>query len=272
MKTKYIQLLLNEIQKLELKVANLKENQNASFSFFKESFNQTQEITRLLHELEFVQIEDMKIQMEKLVQFLSESKVSKPGVYENIGVVVDKVDEDKGEIHAEDDLIESKREIDKDKSASQRGLLPAMDSSSFKEASKEEVNEESLQFEEKESTISKKAAFKSNDELANKGFVKEDSPADSNIEPLIPTNKSLNDIQPVNHTVSDTKRSISLNDRFLFQRELFDNDRYAMNKMMIKLQAFKTYDECETYLKQNTSWNFKDEIVEKFLEMLKKTS
>ena len=72
MKNKYIQALLSEIQQLESKVVNLKENQAVSFSFFKESFKRTQEITRLLHELEFVQIEDMKNQMGKLVQFLSE--------------------------------------------------------------------------------------------------------------------------------------------------------------------------------------------------------
>ena len=49
MKNKYIELLHNEILRLESKVANLKDNQNVSFSFFRESFKQTQEIMRLLH-------------------------------------------------------------------------------------------------------------------------------------------------------------------------------------------------------------------------------
>ena len=82
-------------------------------------------------------------------------------------------------------------------------------------------------------------------------------------------NKSLNDVQQTNHTLLDTKRSISLNDRFLFQRELFDNDRLAMNNMMLKLQSFNTYQECENYLSNNTDWDFNDDIVAKFLEMLK---
>src|SRR5690554_6827316 len=80
MKYKYIESLLSEIQQLQLKVEKLKENQNVSFSFFKESFQRTQVINRLLHELEFVQIEDMKSQMEKLVQFLSESESAKEEV------------------------------------------------------------------------------------------------------------------------------------------------------------------------------------------------
>ena len=80
MKHKYIESLLSEIQQLELKVINLKENQKVPFSFFKESFKQTQKIAHLLHELEFVQIEDMKGQMEKLVHFLSDSENTKDEV------------------------------------------------------------------------------------------------------------------------------------------------------------------------------------------------
>ena len=84
MKNKYIQQLHIEIQEFESKVSNLKENQNVSFSFFRESFMHTQEIGRLLHELEFAQIEDMKNQMGKLVQFLSESETSKPKTSEEL--------------------------------------------------------------------------------------------------------------------------------------------------------------------------------------------
>jgi len=45
-----------------------------SFSFFKESFDQTEKIMRLLHELENMQVDEMKMQMEKLVKFLSETE------------------------------------------------------------------------------------------------------------------------------------------------------------------------------------------------------
>ena len=65
------------------------------------------------------------------------------------------------------------------------------------------------------------------------------------------------------------KRSISLNDRFLFQRELFDNNREAMNTMLTKLQSFSSFNLAESYLERNTTWNFKDETVDKFMQMLK---
>ena len=76
-------------------------------------------------------------------------------------------------------------------------------------------------------------------------------------------------MQPVNQTIQDVKRSISLNDRFLFQRELFYNNRDAMNTMLTKLQSFSSFDLAESYLKRNTTWDFRDETVDKFLQMLK---
>ena len=76
-------------------------------------------------------------------------------------------------------------------------------------------------------------------------------------------------MQPVNQTIQDVQRSISLNDRFLFQRELFYNNRDAMNTMLTKLQSFSSFDLAESYLKRNTTWDFRDETVDKFLQMLK---
>ena len=258
MKNKYIELLHNEILRLESKVANLKDNQNVSFSFFRESFKQTQEIMRLLHELEFVQVEDMKSQMEKLVHFLSETETSAPKTSEELEKMEEKTDESKR------DLVKSST-LD-----SKEAQLPLSPASSSKDIPKEEIKEDFPQFENKNKET--KDIADSNESLQRKGFVKENAPVDSSTDPLSATSKSLNDILSSNHTILDTKQSISLNDRFLFQRELFDNDRVAMNSLMTIMQEFKTYEERELYLKENTDWNFKDEAVEKFLEMLKKNS
>lgn len=258
MKSEHIQLLLLEIQKLESKVANLKKNQSVSFSFFRESFKQTQEIHRLLHELEFIQIEDMKSQMEKLVHFLSESETTKPKTSEELENIEEIVDNKHVDL------------IDENILENQMNTLPLPSFSSVKDTPKEEVKEEVLQTEDNIQSGTNTA--ESIEVPVEKVFIKEHSPKASTVEPLSSTNKSLNDKLHTSHTILDIKQSISLNDRFLFQRELFDNDRLAMNNMMIRLQAFKTFEACEGYLKENTKWNFKDETVEKFLEMLKKTS
>lgn len=277
MKNKCIQLLLEEIRKLELKVSNLKENQNVSFSFFKESFKQTQEINRLLHELEFVQIEDMKSQMEKLVQFLSEAESSKSETPKEIEAKQTEDDENENkmrDIDLQSDSAQEKITQESDNENKKEVLVKPIISSS-KETHKEEIIEEFTHIEDekknKESDLSK-TSLKTVDKFHEKGFVKEDLSDNLNINSVSITNKSLNDIQPSSHTILDTKKSISLNDRFLFQRELFNNDRQAMSNMMQKLQEFKSYDECEDYLRQSTDWDFKDKTVEKFLEMLKKST
>lgn len=273
MKNIYIQLLHNEIQKLESKVSNLKKDQNVSFSFFRDSFKLTQEIMRLLHELEFVQVEDMKSQMEKLVLFLSETETSTPKTSEESEKMEDKSDDSKKGL-VKDNILDSK-EREKDKEDKEVILPVSTIVSLTEDIPKEKIKEDFSQFENKnketKEVLSKKEITESNESLSEKGFVKKDAPLDSTIAPLSTTSRSLNDILPSNHTLLDTKQSISLNDRFLFQRELFDNDRHAMNDMMIRLQAFKTFEECELYLKENTDWNFNDEAVEKFLEMLKKS-
>ena len=82
--------------------------------------------------------------------------------------------------------------------------------------------------------------------------------------------RSVNDVIQAPPPKLDVKRGLSLNDRFYFQRELFDNDREAMNAMMIRLNAFDNIEDIERYLREKPSWNFKDERVKSFLELLKK--
>ena len=251
MKHEYIDTLLCEIQQLESKVANLKENQKVPFSFFRDSFKQTQEITRLLHELEFVQIEDMKGQMLKLVQFLSESESSKE----------------------ESKATPTIKDVD-------------LDADTIKDQPSEKSSNVTTNETKSEETVEKKSSPLDKPQTEPTSLTSDIAAVTPILEPVIflnpvvnqketivdhlsANNKSLNDIQQANHTILDTKRSISLNDRFLFQRELFDNSRDAMNDMLTKLQSFSSFDAIESYLKENTNWNFEDDTVDKFIQMLK---
>lgn len=263
MKHKYIESLLSEIQHLESKVQNLKKNQNVPFSFFKESFKRTQEITLLLHELEFVQIEDLKGQMEKLVQFLYESENSK--------------EEEKTIPSDSDRIAEVKMSADnEDMPLKPISIVETHTDSSMEIVEKAEDKALSMEGLSKgiipESTRGATAALTPIYEITHPTGT---SLSNNQKEPIInlhsPKNQSLNDIQQANHTFLDTKRSISLNDRFLFQRELFDNNRIAMNDMLTKLQSFTSFDAIDGYLRENTNWNFKDETVDKFIQMLKES-
>ncbi|MDD2474778.1 MAG: hypothetical protein PHI32_02590 [Dysgonamonadaceae bacterium] len=271
MKNKYIESLLNEIQLLESKVSQLKDNKAASFSFFRESFKRTQEIMRLLHELEFVQIEDMKSQMEKLVHFLSETEADNSSADHSYQVKenVTTIEEDESKLNIEKN-VEYQANL-------KRGLNHIPIPSTSKITPKVEMKKDLPQFDEGEieskPTLPNQTSTKRGSEKFSEGYLHENpskrTHSHQQVDSLNPNNKSLNDVQQTNHTLLDTKRSISLNDRFLFQRELFDNDRLAMNNMMLKLQSFNTYKECERYLNNNTDWDFNDDIVAKFLEMLK---
>lgn len=250
MKHKYIESLLTEIQQLENRVANLKENQKVPFSFFKESFKRTQEITRLLHELEFVQIEDMKGQMEKLVLFLSEAENSKEETKPTPIATVAESDKAKVSFDKEEQITtktDLKEEVEK-------------------KASPVELTEE-----QDKPIFSHEATIAPAQDSAQLNAPILNQQSETIVDHLSPKNKSLNDVQPANHTIQDAKRSISLNDRFLFQRELFDNKREAMNVMLSKLQSFSSFEVTKNYLEENTNWNFNDETVDKFMQMLKES-
>ena len=70
-KSFYIERLLSEIRSLLENVMEVSKSGNLPFTFFKESFIKTQKINELLHNLEFMQIDDLKGQMERLVVVLS---------------------------------------------------------------------------------------------------------------------------------------------------------------------------------------------------------
>ncbi|MCE5206110.1 MAG: hypothetical protein LLF80_08430 [Porphyromonadaceae bacterium] len=218
----YFNRLLNEIRSLEQRLLSLRNSGALPFSFFSESFNKTQEISRLLHELEFLQIDEMKQQMGQLVQFLSEVKQEKNAIQESIT--------------PENQIIPEYESV---KNHSVEGFtLP--------EYRNPRVNKAALSS-EKIQTPSQQT--------------------DKDIKPVIP---SLNDKISPAITNLDLRRNISLNDRFLFQRELFHNDREAMNQMMICLNAFDNFDQAESYLREHCNWNFDTPVVEDFLKVIRK--
>ena len=222
-KNEYIDRLLQNLQSLEAKVSAIKQDESVSFSFFRDAFQQGQEMMRLLHELEMFQIEDMKQQMEKLVLFLSESKSRKPE--EEIRPV-----ENEEKKNIVPPAAAEGRAPDTLKNTYAEGIvLPAYTNPGNTEPKKEDASGEFS------------------------GVI-----------------RSVNDVIQAPPPKLDVKRGLSLNDRFYFQRELFDNDRQAMNAMMIRLNAFDNYGDAERHLRENTPWDFKDERVKSFLELLKK--
>ncbi len=274
MKHRYIESLLSEIKELESVVESLKQNNKVPFSFFKESFKRTQEISRLLHQLEFVQIEEMRGEMEKLVIYLSEAETARREAEAKARLVAEEAS--KKEISSKEEevqlLSETDTEIDnpKEKEDADEMLIAEKEQDSLLEIDDEDERKDKDEEELLPPPLIQKTVGTAKEQQEPVSLL-ETTKSETILAKITPKNKSLNDVQPVNQTVQDAMRSISLNDRFLFQRELFDNNREAMTTMLSKLQSFSSFDLAESYLERNTTWDFRDDTVDKFLQMLKET-
>jgi hypothetical protein len=69
---------------------------------------------------------------------------------------------------------------------------------------------------------------------------------------------------------TDLKKSLSLNDRFRFQRDLFGNDTKLMDNTLDNLNDLSSLQETMDYLHNRFVWNEKDESVIAFKEILEK--
>ncbi len=274
MKHRYIESLLSEIKELESVVESLKQNNKVPFSFFKESFKRTQEISRLLHQLEFVQIEEMRGEMEKLVIYLSEAETARREAEAKAKLVAEEASK-KQIISKEEEmqlLSETDTEIDKPKEREEADevLVAKKEQDSLLEIDDEDERKDKDEEELLPPPLIQKTVDTAKEQKEPVSLL-ETTRSETILAKIAPKNKSLNDVQPVNQTVQDAMRSISLNDRFLFQRKLFDNNREAMTTMLSKLQSFSSLDLAKSYLERNTTWDFRDDTVDKFLQMLKES-
>lgn len=274
-KSEYIDRLLNVIKSLEVKVSLAKQEDTFSFSFFRDSFKKGQEISSLIHELEMLQIEDMKRQMEKLIVILSEEEVKKNSVIENKEVVEpDTIQTTAGASPQINENIDFKADsvnhLNDGNNKAQHHINYTKE---------EPIETPTPNISRRSSAITLPTYVNPNTTVAT-DVVYTDTNKDSNREMgtkvvsdviskknIVP---SVNDIVQAPGLKIDVRRGFSLNDRFYFQRELFNNDREAMNAMMTKLNSFDSYNLIEQYLKANTSWNFDSEDVKSFLDIISK--
>jgi len=68
----------------------------------------------------------------------------------------------------------------------------------------------------------------------------------------------------------DLKKILTLNDRFLFCRELFANDETLMNQIFGELNMEESYEASIEYLQKRFDWDFETDTVTDFLAVLKK--
>ncbi|HBG42021.1 MAG TPA: hypothetical protein DDZ78_16950 [Porphyromonadaceae bacterium] len=251
-KKEHIDRLLTEINKLEERVLTVKRNDAVPFSFISDAFTRLQEMERLLHSLDTLQIEEMKLQMQRMVAALAESG--------------------------------AKNQADnKETPASAEGIQPATPPLTGEHVytPEEEPLEHTAPRVEilKEETMVKRNRYAEGitlPEYINPRMQR--AQAAQNELPVAGEDTETEGENPSAETatlsagVPFMKRRMSLNDRFLFQRELFHGDREKMNTMMLKLEAFESPEEAENYLREHTSWDFDHPVVKDFLRVAGKNA
>ena len=65
------------------------------------------------------------------------------------------------------------------------------------------------------------------------------------------------------------KEGLLLNDRYLFQRELFNDDKSRLDETIAALDRLSNIQEAVGYLKANFRWT-KSEASEKFVQLVKR--
>ena len=66
----------------------------------------------------------------------------------------------------------------------------------------------------------------------------------------------------------ELQKMMSINDRFLFRRELFDNDGDLMAQTIEELNHITSYEESLTYLQNRFAWDFESEAFELLRSLL----
>ena len=87
--------------------------------------------------------------------------------------------------------------------------------------------------------------------------------------PQVPTSVplSINDLIE-KKKLSDLRKAFSLNDRFLYRRELFGGSEDAMNKVIAILNNKATFKESVDFLEEKLHWDFSNPIVKNFIKIL----
>lgn len=300
MKKEFIDNLLLSINDLRESVNSIKDRDNISFSFFNDAYSKTESIMRNLREMEVRQIEDMKEEMRKLILFLEDRDKKHDESFHNHDIIEEPKttspeeiikgplhDYTEPEVNVSDVTMRETNNADlRDVPSKETNKLDdgRLKDNDVKTPSSRKIERNIILPEYRKIEKSDKTETSNGYDNSKKTDNSDNINKTDRIDKTDKTNRldleytsidnhkiiSLNDKIHNDPAVLDLKRGLSLNDRFLFQRELFNNDRYAMNSMMLKLNAFDNFEDVEKYLQDNTSWVFEDKTVIEFLSMLKK--
>ncbi len=78
------------------------------------------------------------------------------------------------------------------------------------------------------------------------------------------------DIKQIGKPVSDVRKAFGLNDRFYYQRELFDNNADLFNQTLDQINQMASYDSAISFLQSNYNWETDNEASEAFYKSIRR--
>jgi len=78
------------------------------------------------------------------------------------------------------------------------------------------------------------------------------------------------DIKQIGKPVDDVRKAIGLNDRFYFQRELFDNNANVFNQTLDQVNAMDSFDSAVAFLTSNFKWDAEEEVTTSFFKSIQR--
>lgn len=95
----------------------------------------------------------------------------------------------------------------------------------------------------------------------------EETPAVVTAE-VVETEEPVAPVEKKTPLYRELQKMMSINDRFLFRRELFDNDGELMGKTIDELNEITSYEESLAYLHNHFNWDFESETVDLLRSLL----
>ena len=87
----------------------------------------------------------------------------------------------------------------------------------------------------------------------------------------VSTQKDLAEsIKQIGKPVSDIRKAFGLNDRFYFQRELFNGNPELFNQTLDQINQMDSYDSATHFLTSNFQWSDDNEVADSFLKSVKR--
>lgn len=86
---------------------------------------------------------------------------------------------------------------------------------------------------------------------------------------IVPPRDMASELRRSEH-VTDLRRAIGINDKFLMIRDLFGGDARAYEAALDKLNAFDDFDDCMIYIAENYAWNANSDGAKFLMELLER--